>query len=160
MRRRLDAVVRTTLGRLHIPFEYHARTNTYIVGIPLDSRGMTLLGLHCHEAGQYIQIESTIFTVPIEHAGVLRIWVLQTPLTFLRFRMTDRHVHLELDLSFNRIDDPVAHLTENITFFAEAIDELYPKLLTDTRPSSLPQSWAVREIRNLLDQIDNQPADG
>jgi len=160
MQRSLDTLVREALGRLRLPYLYNDRTDTFTVSVPIEGRGMTLIGVHCHEAERYIWVESTIFLVPDGQEVRCRARLLETSIKFVHLSLIDRIVHVEMDLDLTDVVDPVRVFTRNFARFTTAIELLYPQLLTSRRPTARrSKSWVVNEIRTLLDQIEQSADD-
>ena len=147
MQRPLDRAVRAALGRLQIRFEYHDRSSTYTAAVPIDARGITLIGLHVNEADGFLRMESTIFRVPAAHEVRVALELLEASLRFVHLRMLERHVLVELDLDLSYTGNLQAHIEQSFYRFVSAIERIYPELLVATQLDRPPKSRPLRKIQ-------------
>lgn len=152
MRSSVEAAAISALKDLEVPFLHHDRTGLLTVPVELDSRGMTLIGVHCFEAELEVWLEATIFTPPIEHQAVVsqRLLELNAELRWAHYGIVDGRIFIEtyLDLSF--VSDHAACILQHFLRLVASIDDTYGDLLTCAR------TRVEREIAALLNGHDGR----
>jgi len=156
--RSLEDAAITALTQLEAPFLHNDRTGTLTVPMQLDSRGITLVGIHCYEAECEVWLEATIFTPPVERQAIVSLGLLElnAELKWAHYGMIDGKVFIESYLDLTLVSDHSACLLQHFLRLVASIDDTYGNLITWARSPQRPRTRVEREIEALLVEDDGR----